>query len=194
MEPRLIKKLNKGFTLVETLVSIALFGIISLILINVFIVSIKTQTRILQGQELVEQSSYALEYMGSKMRMAIKDETGSCIGLSNVGKSYGLDTNSIIFLSPDSANIDNYLCRQFFLDSNSIKERVSVDTSVPGGSGNIITSPSFNADNLTFYVKGDESNLQPRVTISIVMHKEDKGDNISKMIVQTTISKRQIDI
>jgi len=191
MESRINKKMNKGFTLVETLVSITLFGMISLILINVFIVSISTQNRILQSQELIEQSSYALEYMGTKLRMAIKDDTGACVGSA---ASYGEGINSIIFLSHDPVD-DTYLCRKFFLENNSIKERVSTDeTAANFGASSTITSPSFVADNLNFSVAGDDTSYQPRVTIVIVMHKEEKGVNISQMIVQTTISKRELDI
>jgi prepilin-type N-terminal cleavage/methylation domain-containing protein len=93
-----ILKNKKGFTLVEVLVCIALFGIISVALINVFVASIKSQSRIIYSQELLEQSSYVLEYMNSKIRMAIKDVDGSCITIGSTYNIYG-GGSSIRFIS-----------------------------------------------------------------------------------------------
>jgi prepilin-type N-terminal cleavage/methylation domain-containing protein len=107
-----ILKNKKGFTLVEVLVCIALFGIISVALINVFVASIKSQSRIIYSQELLEQSSYVLEYMNSKIRMAIKDVDGSCI---TIGSTYNISGggSSIRFISYN-AEISDYVCREFF--------------------------------------------------------------------------------
>lgn len=183
---------NKAFTLVETLVSITLFGMVSLILINVFMTSIKTQSRILFSQELIEQSSYALEYMGTKIRMATADQLGTCVGASNV--SYVTGDNSITFLAHDPVN-DEYLCRKFFLENQSIKEVVSIDkTSANFGSSSIITSPSFVVDKLNF-VATQPSSTQPRVTIMIEASKIEQGEVVtSKITVQTTISKRELQL
>lgn len=48
-----ILKNKKGFTLVEVLVCIALFGIISVALINVFVASIKSQSRIIYSRRII---------------------------------------------------------------------------------------------------------------------------------------------
>ena len=182
---------TKAFTLVETLVSITLFGMVSLILINVFMTSIKTQSRILFSQELIEQSSYALEYMGTKIRMAIADNTGDCVGTQNV--SYVTGDNSIIFLAHDPVN-DEYLCRKFFLENQSIKEMVSTDNTATFGSSSVITSPSFVVDKLNF-VATQPAYTQPRVTIMIEASKiEQDGVATSKITVQTTISKRELQL
>ena len=183
---------NKAFTLVETLVSITLFGMVSLILINVFMTSIKTQSRILFSQELIEQSSYALEYMGTKIRMAIADDdTGACVGTQNV--SYVVGVNSITFLAHDPVN-DEYLCRKFFLENQSIKEMVSTDNTATFVSSSVITSPSFVVDKLNF-VATQPAYTQPRVTIMIEASKiEQDGVATSKITVQTTISKRELQL
>jgi len=44
------KQNSKAFTMVETLVSICLFGFISVVLINDFVASINCQTSIFQNQ------------------------------------------------------------------------------------------------------------------------------------------------
>lgn len=180
-------KNNKGLTLIETLVSIVLFGIISTLLVNIFVVSIRTQSRVVANQELVEQSTYALDYMASKIRMAIKDEAGSCNGTPS---NYSTGENSIRFISYDSVN-SKYVCREFILEENIIKERVSTDeTSNLLGSSIPITSNAFNVSGLKFTATGDDGINQPRATIAITMSRSTSA----KLTVQTTVSKRQLDL
>jgi prepilin-type N-terminal cleavage/methylation domain-containing protein len=188
-----ILKNKKGFTLVEMLVSIALFGIISVALINVFVASIKSQSRIIYSQELLEQSSYVLEYMNSKIRMAIKDVDGSCITIGSTYNIYG-GGSSIRFISYN-AEISDYVCREFFLENNSIKERSSTDTSSSNFSvASVIASPSFKVNSLKFSIFGDSIGNQPRVTTLINMHKEEQDGVTSKITIQSTASKRQLEI
>jgi prepilin-type N-terminal cleavage/methylation domain-containing protein len=180
-------KNNKGLTLIETLVSIVLFGIISTLLVNIFVVSIRTQGRVVANQELVEQSTYALDYMATKIRMAIKDETGACNGSPS---NYSTGENSIKFISYDSIN-SAYVCREFLLDNSIIKERISTDeTSILLGSAIPITSNSFNVSKLKFTATGDDGVNQPRATIAITMSRLTSA----KLTVQTTVSKRQLDL
>lgn len=189
-----ILKNKKGFTLVEVLVCIALFGIISVALINVFVASIKSQSRIIYSQELLEQSSYVLEYMNSKIRMAIKDVDGSCITIG--GSTYNIygGGSSIRFISYN-AEISDYVCREFFLENNLIKERSSTDTSSSNfGVASVIASPSFKVNSLKFSIFGDSIGNQPRVTTLINMHKEEQDGVTSKITIQSTASKRQLEI
>ncbi|MDD2274424.1 MAG: type II secretion system protein [Candidatus Pacebacteria bacterium] len=182
-------KRNKGFTLVETLVSIALFGMISLILVDILTASIKVQSRIIYSQELLEQSSYVLEYMGSKLRMARTSEGGDCLS-ENTTYNSTRGGSGLMFVSHDPAT-DTYLCREFYLDTDGlIKERVSSNESGNFGSSSIIASPSFKIDNLKYEIYNDEPSKQPRVTLILKMHKEEHGGETSKITVQTTVSRR----
>ena len=182
---KIIKDQN-GMTLVETLVSIAIFGIISILLVNIFIVAIKTQNRIINTQVVTEESNYVTEYMTSKIRMAIKDETGDCVGsVSN----YSIGTNSIRFLSYDS-NSATYKCREFFLEDNMIKEKISTDnTSFAFGLAVPLTSSSIITSNLSFFVIGNGNEYQTRITTLVSMTKDS-----SSIKLQTTVSKRELDL
>ena len=179
---------NKGFTLIETLVSLLLFSIISTISINVFIIAIKTQDRIITNQELVEKSAYALNYMNDKIRMAIKDEVGTCNGsVSN----YGVGGDSISFLSFDPVN-NRYICREFLLEDNIIKLRISTDeTSISLGDAVPLTSSDVNVSNLRFSITGDDEVNQPRVTTAMTMSKLNSS---MELTVQTTVSQRQLNL
>ena len=179
--------------MIETLVSIVLFGFISVILVNIFVSSIKSQTRILQNQELMEQSSYSLEYMGKLLRMAKKDESGDCTG--TVGANYGVGIDSITFLAYDSKE-EEYRCRQFLLESEAIKEKRSSDeTAANLGSALAITSSKVRVAGVTFGVTGDSGSdtIQPKVTIAINME-SDISVNPPKIFIQTSVSQRQLEI
>ncbi|MFA5755038.1 MAG: type II secretion system protein [Candidatus Paceibacterota bacterium] len=182
---KLIKN-QKGLTLVETLVSIAIFGIISMILVNIFVIAIKTQNRIIETQTVTEEADYTIEYMTSKIRMATKDETGNCVGsIAN----YGLGSNSIKFLSYDVSS-ETYKCREFSLEDNTINEKISTNsTSFSFGLAVPLTSSSITVDNLSFSVAGTDGEYQTKVTTLINMAK-----GTSSIKLQTTVSKRELDL
>ena len=186
---------TKGFTLVETLVSLLIFGFVSIILVNVFVSVLNSQKRILQNQELMNSSSHALDYMSKLVRMANKDETGNCTGTA--GKNYSLSAapDSITFLAYDIKS-SSYKCTQFLLDSTTIKERKSTDDDIANlGTAQAITSSSVQVDGLTFGLTGDGTdNLQPKVTIMIKMKSTSLSVNAPSLIVQTSVSQRKLDI
>jgi len=186
---------NKGFTLVETLVSLLIFGFISIILVNVFVSTLNSQKRILQNQELMNSSSYALDYMAKLIRMAEKDEIGDCTG--TVGKNYSLTAapNSITFLAYDNKS-SSYKCTQFLLDGTIIKERKSTDDNIINlGEAQAITSSSVEVVDLTFGLTGDGADtLQPKATIMIKMKSKSSSANAPSLIIQTSVSQRKLDI
>ena len=185
----------KGFTLIETLVSLFIFGMMSVALVNIFVSTLNTQTRILQNQDLMNQASYSLEYMGKIIRMAERDDDGGC---APAMKSYGLGANSITFLAYDTKAGANR-CMQFLLEGNAIKVKKSTDdTSANLQAAQAITSSSvyvIAANGLYFSVIGDTvgDTRQPMVTILISMRY-----NISPsppyITMQTSISQRKLDI
>lgn len=184
---------RKAFTLIETVVSIALFGFISVILVNIFVSSIRTQTRILQNQELMEQSSYSLEYMSRILRMAKKDIDGTCTGTADA--NYGVGTDSITFLAYDT-RAEDYLCRRFLKDGDSVKEMKSTDaTSANLGTAQSITSSKVKVAGLTFGVTGNvvPDTVQPKVTIMINIK---SGDAVGspEIFLQSSVSQRDLDI
>jgi len=65
-------KMKMGFTLIEMLVAIGIFAIMTVALTGIFISATQSQSHTLYTQELMSQSSYALEYMGRILRMAKK--------------------------------------------------------------------------------------------------------------------------
>lgn len=183
----------KGFTMVETLVSLAIFGFISIVLVNIFVSSLKSQIRILQNQQLMEQSSYTVEYMGKIIRMAKKDTAGTCTKSANTNYGVGQSGEvSLSFLAYDSV-ASAYKCRKFLLDGNAMKELRSSDQTWQNlGTAIPITSSKVKITGTTFVVSGDATNKQPRVTIMMNMQSNVSSANAPSLIIQTTISQRQL--
>jgi prepilin-type N-terminal cleavage/methylation domain-containing protein len=185
---------NKGYTLVETLVSIVIFSFLSVGVVNVFVSAMKTQTRILYNQELMEQSSYSLEYMGKLLRMVKKDVTGDCTGTAN--ENYGVASDQITFLVYDTKE-GEYMCRRFSLADGVISESKSTDETAENlATASEITSSKVNVTELIFNVIGDgEDDAQPKTTILIRMEptSQSLSENLG-IVVQTSISQRQLDI
>ena len=186
-------KMKMGFTLIEMLVAIGIFAIMTVALTGIFISATQSQSHTLYTQELMIQSSYALEYMGRILRMAKKDNSsGSCTGTAYANYNPVSGTgNTITFLDY------NNKCHQFLLESERIKEKKSTDhTSGNLGSAIEVTSSTVKINNLTFNVVGGSNtdNLQPKVTILIDAEANTKKvDPVPKIKVQTTISQRHLD-
>ena len=190
---------NKAFTLVETLVSVAIFSLLSVGIVNVFVSALKTQSRILQSQLLMEQGNYVLDYMTKAIRMAKKDTVGGCVTI-NENYAVGSSPASITFLSYDTKAAE-YRCRRFILSGDAIMEQRSSDaTSASLSSAVAITSSKVKITNLSINVRGDVTSPaddleQPLTTIMVVMEPSSQLMSASmKVTVQTSVSERQLDI
>lgn len=188
----MIIKNTRGFTLIEMLVSIVIFTITISGLTVIFLSIIQTQTKILQTQDVMSQSSYAMEYMGNALRLAKKDAAGTCVGTANRNYYYQNGASALIrFLNYDDK------CRQFLLSGTTLQEQWSTDatsgsfqTAIP------VTSSKVMIDNLAWAVTGDTSidSLQPRVTIMLKVEPVTSLANPAQMTLQTSLSQRQLDI
>ena len=180
----------KGFTLTELLVVSALFSIAIGSISSIFIAGISSQRKILEEQEVLNQISYVMEYMGKAIRMAKKDDieigdsTKDCLG----------GAEKVNYEAPSESEIKfrNYQnqCQRFFLHENRIYEQKNYDT-VPPGPSFPLTSPTLNITSLKFRVFGENQtdDFQPRVTIFIEVDRKGK-----KLQFQTTISQRDLDV
>ena len=191
---------SRGFTLVEMLMAAFIFSLIIVSASGIFIYSVRSQKVSLSSQELLSQTSYAIEYMSRMIRMARKDVAGDCIvGHDNYSPTDGVATN-ITFIRYDSASQEER-CHRFLLEDNQIKEQKCLSASacfavVPKVA---VTSPRVKVNNLQFKVKGGSQppadEYQPRVTIFLDAEGVGVGsDNSPKIKIQTTVSQRDIDI
>lgn len=179
-----------GFTLIELLVAMSIFVVVSVVVSGLLISGIKAQRHTLSSQRLLDQTSFAMEYMSRSLRMA-KKEDGTINCLSSVGYNYEVISNGIRFIN----SLEEDDCQSFFLEDNKLKH---AKTSSPAGDD--LTSDNLYIESLQFLVNGDlnsdpSHSVQPRVTIS--MNIRDNSQNaISQpsLKMQTTISQRNLDV
>ena len=168
---------NKGLTLIEMLIVFSIFSIVLTAVIGIFVSAIRGQRFSLSSQQLVAQTSYALEYVGRSMRTAQKG-TPSCANEKNFKITGG---NRIEFLNANGE------CQVFYVENFQLKEDKD-------GVVNPLTSDDFKVNSLNIILDGDSpgDKEQPRVTLLLDIEGKLSGPN-PRLKIQTTITKRNLD-
>jgi len=174
---------QKGLTLIEILIAVAMLSMTIIAVSGLFVAGINYHRRVLATQELIDQTSYIMEYMSRALRMAKRDANGGCI---QAGRNYELTSDGIKFLS------SNGDCTEFYLDGGQIKKKIGAL------SWNLLSS-TFTVKFLNFSISGEDSpptdTYQPRVTIILDVSGRAIGNTGSPRVqVQTTVSQRNLDI
>lgn len=185
---------NKGLTLIEMLAAVTMFLIIIGAISGLFISAIRSQRKVLATQELLDQTSYIMEYMGRALRMARKElnctnqaDPTTCDCLTTLGYGYNCETitGGIKFIDY------NGICTEFFLEGGQIKKRVGVDTWE-------LTSTKLQVNSFNISLSGwsQIDDLQPRATIFLDIEsvRPIMAGLPPKIQIQTSISQRSLDI
>jgi prepilin-type N-terminal cleavage/methylation domain-containing protein len=180
---------NKGYTLIEILVAISVFGIIIAGPTGLFVLSLRNQNMSLALGETIDNTSHAVEYMGRALRMARKDTTGSCITSGYNYMNPGGDTSKVRFLSY------NGYCQEFYISNGQIVQEKSSDGNSSGldGTNVYLTSDDLEITNAKFLLDGESQgdDKQPKVTI---VFRIAKSDTLPGINVQTSMSQRNLDV
>ena len=182
---------NKGYTLIEVLVSVAIFGIVLAGPTGLFVLSLRNQNMSLALGETIDNTSHAVEYISRALRMARKDRVGACISQNYNYENPGADTSKIRFL-----NYQGY-CQEFSLVGSQILQKKSSDgTSANFDSGAYLTSDDLAISDFQFSIVGggQGDNLQPRITMVFNIAKGTAGTSLPSVNVQATVSQRNLDV
>ena len=149
--------LSKGFTLIEMLVSVALFAIVMLMVASAYLVIIASNNQAQAVATGTNNLAFALETMARSIR------TGSAYGCSVAGTDGSPCPDGFTF-RPTGCT-DSSCAVSYALSGESVVETINGQTSPLTGSAVDITS-------LQFYVFGSKTTgsgdyYQPQVTISI---------------------------
>lgn len=178
-------RLQRGFTLIEVMVAVTIFSLMVGTIMEIFMWGIKEQRRALSTQKLLDETSYALEYMSRSIRMAKKElNAPACLSANGLNYETNADKNLIKFID------HNNVCTEFFLDSKQLKKTA-------GGATLAMTSSAFTVNVLKFNLIGESQSdaVQPRVTIFLdIQGGGQKPEERPQIKIQTTISQRNLDI
>ncbi len=167
---------NKGFTLIEMMVAIAVFSSVVGVTSSVFVSSLRAQKHNLATYEVLNQTSYVMEYMSRALRMAKKDTTGACTGTAKL--NYKFENQCLKFVNYKSE------CQQFCLE----------DTQLKNEDGDALTGDNLQINSFHVVLAGENQPpldySQPRLTIFLDII----GREESVIKIQTTISQRNPDV
>lgn len=186
------KHTNKGFTLIELVVAVALFGFIAVAMIGAMLAVVdgnkKTRTTI----QAIDNLNFALESMTREIRVG---NSYDCSGIIKAGRSDTGDcatgTTTLGILSSDN---DLLVYRHNPVDL-SIERCGSLGTDCPnpGNPANYVRMTGANVaiNDLMFYTQGSSNadNEQPRVTV-LIEGTAGNSQVASSFNLQTTITQR----
>ncbi len=171
----LIKKKNKGLTMLELLVAIAIFVIVITLVVTLFLSTLKGYKKNLALQNIQNNARFLLDFITKELRM-------SKINNPNGASSY----LSITRNDPTDPSVS--LNITYFFSENDLVRSISDGPTGPINSDEVITSGRF-------YVLGiGNDNIQPRVTI--VLKVENKGvraEEKASITLQATLSQREVE-
>ncbi len=89
-------KNKKGVTLIEVVVALGIFSVVSTIAINVFATTLQTQRKVFNAQLVQENGRYLMESVSKEIRTSkVNSSTGQSSSL-NITNSKGQDVNYVI--------------------------------------------------------------------------------------------------
>jgi prepilin-type N-terminal cleavage/methylation domain-containing protein len=195
-----IKENTTGFTLVELLVSVALFTVVMLMAVGALLTLIDANARAQNMQQVMTNISFALDSMTREIRTG----RGFYCSNSNISDTLPIasvqDCNSGSQLSiveggeslTGSAN-NSRITFRFNAAEQSVERRIANENWYP------ITAPGVNITEMYFSVAGSETgrngdDTQANVTIFISGFAGELKSTESSFAIQTTITKRVLDI
>lgn len=175
--------MKKGFTLIELIVAIGLFGVSSTIIAGMLLSMVSIQNRAIAIRSTMDNLGFALEIMSKDIRTG-SAYPASCNPCSEFSftSAYDVANAGGAFLpdgTPDTVYYRN--------NSNRFEKKLN------GGAYLPLTAPEVRIDRLRFYVTGASAtdDIQPMVTVVV---SASAGRNFdTKINLQTTISQRRID-
>jgi len=211
MKIKIISKNNKGFTLIETLVSLALFSIVLVITGGVIVSIIQVNKKNQAVSSVVNNLNYSIdsmirdiktgylykcEYVGQKTIVALKSSTdeltNKCDSLTLISTISGQDVVvQYDFVIPE--------------EGNSYIEKTVYNEGGVSSPYSITDKMNVNITDLNFFVNSPDSldtasttpgvsYGQPSVFVSIKGVAGSEDVNVSKFFIQTFISQRLINL
>ena len=181
------------------MVAVLIFSLIIVQVSDIFISGIRSQRTALASKRLLDQTSYAMEFMSRSLRMAKKqlDPPDPVCITDRANYELSAANTSIKFLN----HLEGDDCQRFYLEDNKLKFEKNI-VSLPLVRLDL-TSGNIEITDLEFILAGGDQvngldgmdNDQPRVTVTMEARwKSPKPEERVKIRIQTTLSQRNLDI
>ncbi len=188
-----IKKINKfrfdsdgGYSLIELLVSIAVFVIIISVNSNIFISAIRGQEKAIATQNVSDSARYLMEVMSKELRVA------------RINSFVLVGSDDLSFTSGAEHRLNKTI--RFYLDAGNVM--FDDDTTDANPAKAITSSKNVIVSNLIFTIISQpippvigSPPTQPKITIVIDVKSRGTSSKASdSIILQTTISPRELNL
>lgn len=178
-------KKTAGFSLIELMISVALFSIIILSATQIFKLVVDGQRGAIATQNVEESLKYFAEVTGKEMRMAQKNSNAACAGIP---------LDKIFVATTAGTNSDTLSFQNRY--GQCVNYRLGVD---PAGQPRFIIQRDGNFDWITpakikmdalHFIVNQDSLKQPLVMINLQAHATNQAQFQSNMTIQTSIASR----
>jgi prepilin-type N-terminal cleavage/methylation domain-containing protein len=180
-----IFKSRDGVTLLELMVSVALFALTMILASGIFQSIIVSQREAIASQEMQENIRYSYEKISKEIRTARRDYTHSCI-----------PSGSVYWVSTDGTAIQflnlRGLCTCYYLDGTKLMSSDGGCAITPFSPINPFTvlPQRLKTNSLFFKVADSSAKNQAFVTLRMNIENDVKGVANKKIDIQTSLSSR----
>jgi len=207
-----LRKDKKGVSLMEAMVTVAVFSIVIVVAMDLYFVATRSQRKVTAMQKVQSDARFSLEAMAREIRVGRVNYTPLPFDLSG-GPSgspspvYGNPTDTLELIDEDGCRVsfkivnEHDICQQLGSDNSCLAvglEQAGIDN--PCGTDDntmgyvSMTPKNIYVDRLDFYISanpGSENNKQSWVTIVFASHNiSSRPEDQKSLILQTTASSR----
>lgn len=187
------KDTQKGFTLIELIVALAVFTIVVLISIGSLFSIIHSNRKAQAQKSVMNNLQFAVESMTRSMRVGTLYHCDASVspldGRRNCASGAGSDSIAFEYSGGDELDVNDQVVYRL--------QDKAIERSVDGGDNYIpITAPEVEVDNLRFFVNGalDDDLIQPQVLIVIQGHAGTSTvESLTEFNIQTFVTQRELD-
>ena len=199
-----LRTFRHGFTLIEMIVAFGLFAVIMVVSVGSLLSLMQANYKAQSLKTVVNNLHFAFENISRNLRVGTNYHCNVLGGDGNSDLSSPSDcpnesAPSIVFTTQDGSRI---FYRQ--KPGGTLIERVVQERDFSGSYPPLpldadyipITAPEIEVEQLQFFVKGTSptDNTQPQVLILAKGSMRGRGKVLSRFIIQTMVSQRQLDV
>ncbi len=182
--------LNKGFTLIEILVSVAIFATVMTMALGALLAMSESDRKAQTLKSVINNLNFSLDAMSRSMRTGVNYHCDVSVGTVTSPRDCATGATSMAFRSAEGQSVRYCLGNGSSCSSSGTAVLVSKN----GGSYAPLTASEVTVTNLEFYVKGAEDTaLQPYVAIYLSGEVPVGGLQTSTFDLQTSVAQRLYD-
>lgn len=180
MKHKTQNKNQRGLTLIELIVAVAVFSLVIVAIVGIFASASKAQRKVFESQNVIDNARFAIEAISRDVRMGM--------GFSVEG-----DFDRLNFTDFKGRSV--YYCRSNSVGVCSSSGEFISKFDSDSGVSEPITTDLIKITNLSFsIIGGGPDDQQPRITIVFeVVGRSERFAEKSGIIIQTTVSARELE-